>query len=298
MIRWVFQPDCDRCGIWYHSYCWKKRKQKLVGLCSCDKKVHSSRRKRPGAELSAVTEKRRDSEPTTPPATRVVVATEHGPIESLQGPSSISCLDIAAIPQQQNVVVSDKASVYRKLVAIPRYLEKKKKRLKLSAVEQGSTSLGRSQPHLTPPLIPAAPVRPRDNEFFAYMLRREALRRAKEDSKSAFPWTSDSILCWHKFTNVKREYDRTTRFARAPLSCPLSLPPLPAPFIQPEPFLHSAQVDERSLDVTKRSHGKEQTRPHTLVLIFSFPAVGPGGNDIQLRALSLLWDDRICGTRR
>lgn len=49
--------------------------------------------------------------------------------------------------------------------------------------------------------------------FFDFMTRREDLRVAKESGQS-WPWSDDPILNTYKFTNVKREHDRTTRWMR------------------------------------------------------------------------------------
>ena len=50
-------------------------------------------------------------------------------------------------------------------------------------------------------------------KFFDFMARREALRLRKE-SGASWPWSDDPILNEFKFTNVKREHDRTTRWMR------------------------------------------------------------------------------------
>jgi alpha-glutamyl/putrescinyl thymine pyrophosphorylase clade 1 len=50
--------------------------------------------------------------------------------------------------------------------------------------------------------------------FFSLMAAREQLRLRKE-SGEAWPWSGDDILNTFKFTNVKREHDRTTRWMRA-----------------------------------------------------------------------------------
>lgn len=49
--------------------------------------------------------------------------------------------------------------------------------------------------------------------FFDFMAKRETLRLKKE-SGAAWPWSDDPILNTYKFTNVKREHDRTTRWMR------------------------------------------------------------------------------------
>ena len=54
----------------------------------------------------------------------------------------------------------------------------------------------------------------RSAEFFRFMAKREALRLRKEGGKP-WPWSSDEILNTYKFTNVRREDDRTTRWMRA-----------------------------------------------------------------------------------
>jgi len=58
--------------------------------------------------------------------------------------------------------------------------------------------------------------RPTIEDFYKFMVARETLRRKKElfpDDQSK--WTTDPILRKYKFTNVKREHDRTTRGLRA-----------------------------------------------------------------------------------
>ncbi|MBE5074230.1 hypothetical protein IM511_07915 [Erythrobacteraceae bacterium E2-1 Yellow Sea] len=50
--------------------------------------------------------------------------------------------------------------------------------------------------------------------FFEFMTKREQLRIVKE-ADSPWPWSTDPILNEYKFTNVKREDDRTTRWMRA-----------------------------------------------------------------------------------
>jgi len=51
------------------------------------------------------------------------------------------------------------------------------------------------------------------DSFFAFMAAREQLRLTKE-AGSAWPWSDNPILNTYKFTNVKREHDRTTRWMR------------------------------------------------------------------------------------
>lgn len=50
----------------------------------------------------------------------------------------------------------------------------------------------------------------RTEEFFYFMREREAVRLRKEAGEP-WPWTKDEILQTYKFTNVKREHDRTTQ---------------------------------------------------------------------------------------
>jgi len=50
----------------------------------------------------------------------------------------------------------------------------------------------------------------RAKEFYAYAAEREQIRLAKAAGKP-WPWTKDPILQTYKFTNVRREYDRTTQ---------------------------------------------------------------------------------------
>jgi hypothetical protein len=49
--------------------------------------------------------------------------------------------------------------------------------------------------------------------FFEFICKREALRLRKETG-APWPWSDDEILNTYKFTNVKREHDRTTRWMR------------------------------------------------------------------------------------
>ena len=51
------------------------------------------------------------------------------------------------------------------------------------------------------------------SRFFQFMISRERLRLQKE-SGAPWPWSDDPILNAYKFTNVKREHDRTTRWMR------------------------------------------------------------------------------------
>ncbi len=46
--------------------------------------------------------------------------------------------------------------------------------------------------------------------FYEFMQERDRIRRKKESDEAA-PWTTDGILGYYKFTNVKREHDRTTK---------------------------------------------------------------------------------------
>lgn len=55
--------------------------------------------------------------------------------------------------------------------------------------------------------------KPRTKQFFDFMVKREHLRLKKE-SGADWPWTNDRILKTYKFTNIKREFDRTTRWMR------------------------------------------------------------------------------------
>jgi hypothetical protein len=51
------------------------------------------------------------------------------------------------------------------------------------------------------------------DRFFEFMCKREDLRLRKE-AGGPWPWSDDAILNTYKFTNVKREHDRTTRWMR------------------------------------------------------------------------------------
>ena len=48
-------------------------------------------------------------------------------------------------------------------------------------------------------------------EFFEFMRKREQIRINRESGVPREQWTDDPILQKYKFTNVKREHDRTTR---------------------------------------------------------------------------------------
>ena len=49
--------------------------------------------------------------------------------------------------------------------------------------------------------------------FYEFMKARENIRLVKE-AGAPWPWTGDPILQEYKFTNVKREHDRTTKWMR------------------------------------------------------------------------------------
>lgn len=49
----------------------------------------------------------------------------------------------------------------------------------------------------------------RFQEFYDYLMMRERIRIAKAEGKP-WPWTEDPILQKYKFTNVRREHDRTS----------------------------------------------------------------------------------------
>lgn len=53
----------------------------------------------------------------------------------------------------------------------------------------------------------------RDLDFYIFMKKRESIRLVKKTG-APWPWTDDPILQAYKFTNVKREHDRTTRWMR------------------------------------------------------------------------------------
>jgi hypothetical protein len=53
----------------------------------------------------------------------------------------------------------------------------------------------------------------RASAFFRFMEKREQLRLNKAAGQS-WPWSDDAILNTYKFTNVKREHDRTTMWMR------------------------------------------------------------------------------------
>lgn len=62
--------------------------------------------------------------------------------------------------------------------------------------------------------------------FFRFMASREQLRVRKEAGEP-WPWSDDNILNTYKFTNVKREDDRTTRWMRAHWTGPQENRPAP-----------------------------------------------------------------------
>lgn len=51
----------------------------------------------------------------------------------------------------------------------------------------------------------------RTEEFYSFMKKRETIRLNKERG-FPWPWTDDPILQEYKFTNVKREFDKTTKY--------------------------------------------------------------------------------------
>ena len=68
-----------------------------------------------------------------------------------------------------------------------------------------------------PPSVAASPAAPAPAEtarFLRMLKTREQIRLAKA-AGAPWPWSSDDILNRHKFTNVKRENDRTTAWLRA-----------------------------------------------------------------------------------
>lgn len=64
----------------------------------------------------------------------------------------------------------------------------------------------------------------RIEEFFRFMNEREAVRLRKEAGEP-WPWTADEILQTYKFTNVKREHDKTTRRMKVLYHITEALPP-------------------------------------------------------------------------
>jgi hypothetical protein len=52
----------------------------------------------------------------------------------------------------------------------------------------------------------------RFDAFLHYMNKREAIRRAKEEGVPQEHWTDDPILQEYKFTNIRREHDRTSKW--------------------------------------------------------------------------------------
>lgn len=53
----------------------------------------------------------------------------------------------------------------------------------------------------------------RANKFFDYLIERENVRLRKE-AGDFFPWTEDPILQTYKFTNVRRQHDKTSQVLR------------------------------------------------------------------------------------
>lgn len=53
----------------------------------------------------------------------------------------------------------------------------------------------------------------RAKEFYEFMIKRENIRLARERGEE-WPWTDDPILQEYKFTNVKRDHDKTTMMLR------------------------------------------------------------------------------------
>lgn len=66
-------------------------------------------------------------------------------------------------------------------------------------------------------------------QFFNYINKRERIRQKKESGKP-WPWTKDAILQEYKFTNVSREYDKTTRWMRKNWTIPNEDKPLDLQF--------------------------------------------------------------------
>ena len=63
------------------------------------------------------------------------------------------------------------------------------------------------------PAGPAAVAPARGRAFLEFMARRDKARKRKEAGRP-WPWSKDAILRSRRFTNVKREDDRTTRWLR------------------------------------------------------------------------------------
>jgi len=63
----------------------------------------------------------------------------------------------------------------------------------------------------------------RTEEFYWFMKKRDQIRKNKEAGKP-WPWTDDPILQQYKFTNVKREHDRTTKWMRENFTGPNARP--------------------------------------------------------------------------
>ena len=66
---------------------------------------------------------------------------------------------------------------------------------------------------LAPAVLESELLPERAPEFLSFMKRREALRVAKA-AGAPWPWSDDEVLNMYKFTNVKREHDRTTAWMR------------------------------------------------------------------------------------
>jgi len=63
-------------------------------------------------------------------------------------------------------------------------------------------------------IVQRSPAPAETARFLRMLKTREQIRLAKA-AGAPWPWSSDDVLNRHKFTNVKREHDRTTRWLRA-----------------------------------------------------------------------------------
>jgi len=54
----------------------------------------------------------------------------------------------------------------------------------------------------------------KEHEMVGWMLEREAMRRRKEELGGVFPYSKDPVMAYTRFTNVRREDDKVTRWIK------------------------------------------------------------------------------------
>ena len=99
-------------------------------------------------------------------------------------------------------------------------------------------------------------------KFYAFIQERECIRRRRESCHKG-PWTDDPILQQFRFTNVKREHDRTTRVVARVLgeqskkwqSCDMACPTPKACAMDP-PFTDGTATFQSFLDHLTKQHNK------------------------------------------